>query len=805
MARRLGKKDFPAWALVFPAAVLLVVFCLAHYLGYTAKPAALLAGLGVLFLLLTRDVRRLWNWPSVLLLGYVAFSLLTAFWAMSGKFFLREYSKIVIATFAFLLVVLWGRSDRRFARHVMALVAGVSALCAVLSVEAASTGVIRRALESFGFDSTIGFIYSRLWGVFGNSNIEASIYAIGILLSVALVCGSGKKWQRILWTSALSACAFAFLLAFSMGAMACFAVAIVVYLVFAGNGRCAALLRMVEVVVLTLICALIAMRSYGDGKEWYLLLFLLVDAAAVVVLELAVTGKLVSLLEAYQKLAFTVIIGLFVLAGIYVVAALNVSAPYTFGSRLTRSATLTPGEHVLQIEADGEVGITIYSTSVEQVLRSASERIYNGSADGAEFTVPEESESCTLYFSAEEGVTLSSATVDKTQKIVLTYRLLPTFAANRLQSSFLTGTSSVSRRVLWRDGLKLFSLSPIAGHGVGAFETGITQVQEYKFVTRYVHNHYIQILLEDGAIGFALFAAALVSMAVCLWKKRKQEENGAFYWIYPALCAELVMNGLQMLWDTSMSYLVFLIQFYVTAGLIVVVCAEPIHGRAIVSKKVPLTTRLMLAVLPAFFIVTLIGNMFAAQMRTAKVSSNEEAYRALERSAGMDLYEHNDAMLSYLLFFMEDEAGDNYRDTADRFAEKLSKAQSNQIPYYLVLYYFNTEQYAKSIDEAKLGATYSASDPDMWNQIADLLRQGFIDSGNASPLIRNDEDGVLITKLAEYRGMMLERNETALRPLTLNENSRKFFDTVGELEDCDGNRAAMLDVMAAYMAEAQTE
>ena len=809
MARRLEKKEFPAWGLIFSTAALLVVFCLAHYLGYAAKPSALLAGLGILLLLVTRDVRRLWNWPSVFLLGYVAFSLLTAFWAMSGKFFLREYSKIVIATFAFLLVVLWGRSDRRFAQHVLALVAGISALCAVLSVEAASTGVVKRILEPFGsFDNPIGFS-TRLSGIFGNSNIEASIYAIGIIFSVALVCGAEKKWQRALWTAALSACAFAFLLAFSMGAMACFAVAVVIYLIFAGSGRCAALLRMVEAAVLTLVCALLAMRSYGDEKEWYLLMFLLADAAVVVALELAATGKLVSLLEAHQKLALTVMIGLVMLVGIYAVAALNVSAPHTFGSSFSRSVTLTPGEHVLLVEADGEVSVEINSTSVEQVMRSTSERIYRGPAAGAEFTVPEESESCTLYFYAEEGVTLSSVAVDETKKIVLTYRLLPAFAANRLQNGFLTGRNSVIRRLYWQDGLKLFALSPIVGHGVGAFETGITQVQEYKLVTRYVHNHYIQILLEDGVVGFALFVAALVAMASCLWKKRKQEKTGAFFWVYPALCAELVMNALQMLWDASMSYLVFLIQFYATVGLIVVACAESIRGKAgelvALQKRIPLPARLALAALPAFFVVTLIGNMFASRMRAAEVSSNEEAYRALERATGMDFYEHNDAMLSYILFSMEDESGDDHRDTADRYAEKLSKAQSNQIPYYLVWYYFNTGQYAKSIDEAKLGATYSASDPDMWDQIADLLRQGFIDSGAASPLIQNDEDRVLMTKLAEYRGLMLERNETALRPLTLNENSRKFFDTVGELEDCDGNRAAMLDVLAAYAAEEQSE
>ena len=86
-------------------------------------------------------------------------------------------------------------------------------------------------------------------------------------------------------------------------------------------------------------------------------------------------------------------------------------------------------------------------------------------------------------------------------------------------------------------------LSPIVGNGVGSFETGITSVADFTYETKYVHNHYIQILLEDGVIGFVLFFGALAAMAAALWKKRRSTKESGIDWIYPALWAELTMNA----------------------------------------------------------------------------------------------------------------------------------------------------------------------------------------------------------------------------------------------------------------------
>lgn len=110
-------------------------------------------------------------------------------------------------------------------------------------------------------------------------------------------------------------------------------------------------------------------------------------------------------------------------------------------------------------------------------------------------------------------------------------------------------------------------------------------MQDYPYETRYVHQHYLQVLLEDGVIGLALFAGALAAMLLALWKKRKQTPESQYYWLYPALCAEFVMNGLQMCWDVSMSMIVFLCMTYALYGLIVATCAEPFAEKAAAEEN----------------------------------------------------------------------------------------------------------------------------------------------------------------------------------------------------------------------------
>ena len=788
-----GKQNF-AWVTVALCLALAVLGVL-HFGGVGVKWMTLLAGIGVIALLVLGDRKRIWNLPSLLLLGYAAFSWVTIFWAMSGKFHLREGSKILIAVFFFLLVAMHGRFDRAFARRVMGAIAGISAIYALLSIEAVSTGLTKTLLARLpALDAEkIVFQNSRLNGIFGNANIEASIYAIGIFCAIALVCGAEKKWQRILFTVTLSFSAFAFLLVFSMGAIACFIAAVAAYLIFAGKGRSAALLRMLSEAVPTLVCGFIAFALLNSERSALVLALLLANAGVSALLELTVSARLSAVLERHEKLAFGVLIAVALGAAVYIAAALKVTGPYTFGSFIDRSAKLGVGEHTVTVEADGEVTGWIYSWDTLGMLTGERTSLHYGKVE-QEVTihVPEGSEICGFNFSAEPGVTIYRAVIDGVQEIPLNFRLLPGFAANRLQT--ISASSSPIIRAMYRqDALRLWRFSPVVGNGIGAFETGVTSVQDYPYETRYVHQHYLQVLLEDGVIGLALFAGALAAMLLALWKKRKQTPESQYYWLYPALCAEFVMNGLQMCWDVSMSMIVFLCMTYALYGLIVATCAEPFAEKAAAEEngkkkkaqaKGPDTSLLARNIgigFTAVVLLTLCGNLYATSKANAPVGSTDEFMSNLSAAARLDLYEHNDQKLSYVVASLN-EGGEAYRAQADEYAAQLAGAQSNTIPRYLVGYYLQTEQYDKAIDEAILGASYSASDADTWDDCAALLNEALFQN-MLTPLL-TEERAALMAKLTEYYDALQAYNASALVPVELSESAQAFFDKIVILNGC---------------------
>lgn len=794
MRARINGKKNSAWV----TAALCLAFAvlgLLHFGGAGTKWMTLLAGLGVIALLLLGDRKRIWNAPSLLLLGYAAFSWVTVFWAMSGKFHLREWSKILIAVFFFLLVAMHKKFDGAFARRVMGAIAGISALYALLSVEAVSTGLTKTLLARLpALDAEkIVFQNSRLNGIFGNANIEASIYAIGIFCAIALMCGAEKKWQRALWAAAAAVDALAFLLVFSMGAMACFAAAVVVYLIFAGKGRVAALLRMLEAAVPAFLCGFAAFALLGGGRVGLVLPVLLANAAVAAVLELTVMEKLSCALERHQRAAFGVLIGAVLCVAVYAVAALYVTGPYTFGMAIDRSARLSAGEHTITVEADGEVWLSIFSRNRLELLNVTQTGIYDGSAEGTVyFTVPEGSEITLVRMDAAEGVTVRSALIDETRALPLRYKLLPGFAADRIQ--FIGASTSEAQRETFRtDALRLWKLSPVVGNGVGAFETGVTSVQDYPYETKYVHQHYLQVLLEDGVVGLALFAGALAAMLLALWKKRRQMQEGEYCWLYPALCAEFVMNGAQMCWDVSMSMIVFLCMTYAVYGLIVATCAEPFAEKAAAEEngkkkkaqaKGPDTSLLARNIgigFTAVVLLTLCGNLYAASKANAPVGSTDEFMSNLSAAARLDLYEYNDKKLSYVVASLN-EGGEAYRAQADEYAAQLAGAQSNTIPRYLVGYYLQTEQYDKAIDEAILGASYSASDANTWDDCAALLNEALFQN-MLTPLL-TEERAALMAKLTEYYDALQAYNASALVPVELSESAQAFFDKIVILNGC---------------------
>ena len=782
---------------------ILAVVGLAFLYGDFNKYGALAAGAIMVYLLAARELKPLKNRAAWPLFGFIIFAGLGAFWAIAGKFFLREYSKVFLASAFLLLPLLREKFDAAYARLVSRTITVVFAVYAFLSIEAATTGLVKRLVNALNVGMTIGFEDgTRLSGVLGNSNVEASVYAFGIFFAIALLCGAEERRDRVIGAVALAFNAYSFLLVFSMGAMAFFAVAIVFYLVFAGKGRGAALLRMLEGAVPTLLCVFAAYPCFNRGGIVSILplLIMLLDAAIVLCLELKLSGRLIAVFDAHSKLTVGIVLGAVVLAAAYVLIAFHVTGAYTFGGSLHRGAYPAGGEHVLHIEADGDVQVSISSETLAEARMIRGTDVYSGDAAEAHFTLPEGSVVSYYTFSAEPGVTLYSARIDDDTEIPLDYKLLPGFAANRIQGMRYS-MSALQRTVYYEDAIKLWKMSPIVGLGTGSFETGVFRVQQYYYETRFVHNHYLQILMEDGVIGLALWVAALISMLALLWKSRRKGEDWEFHWLYGALWAAFVMVAAQSYFDVSLSYTVFLCAVYAAFGMLLRICGDQeAVPEAVPAKKGKrsaaeaakrrenlLLIKVCLCAIPLVFMFTIGLNLFANRLRRLPAPSVSELIGQTELSAKIDPYEYNDGKLGVITYVQQEEP-QNHIAIGNRYAAELAKAQSNSLPAYLVAYYLNTEQYELAIDEAMQAAYQSASSHSTWNANIDLLSSVFVDYPESSPLL-TDEAGVLFDKLLAYYDMLLERNATAMEEIQLNERSVHFFERVLAAAEVRGDPA----------------
>jgi|LSQX01.3.fsa_nt_gb hypothetical protein len=87
--------------------------------------------------------------------------------------------------------------------------------------------------------------------------------------------------------------------------------------------------------------------------------------------------------------------------------------------------------------------------------------------------------------------------------------------------------SYIYRADFIRWGLDIARDYPLTGTGAGGWKALLPQYQDYKYTAADAHNHMIQVLVETGIIGWAVFASiwVLVIMAVFKFRRKTSQET----------------------------------------------------------------------------------------------------------------------------------------------------------------------------------------------------------------------------------------------------------------------------------------
>lgn len=709
--------------------------------------------------------------PLLVLALLIFMDGISTFYAISGKFALQEFLKILISFCLVLFLLAFAKGEGVTpGRSIASLLERCIAITGLVSIDLLSTHFISSPILSFfglfssdysslsGLESGI-----RMTSMFDAPNVFAGMTGIGVILSLGLVLSSDAGKERMSHIVCLFINALAFVLAFSMGATAFIVLAFLVYLILEIKERRAALfVLMAETLILTVIAAaLVSMTSFDqwDGFQPIPLLCVIVGAVLLCLLDKFVGRRIADKLATHGKALLVIIVVAVVAVLGYVIAAFNMTGAITLqeGETLRRSVYPEPGEYVLNVQSNGSATVTIESQNEQDTMMHTSTVLYTGDLSEASFTVPDDSLVVYFNFKATESLTFESVIYEgegSSGSVPLGYKMLPGFVSNRLQGLF-ANQNAIQRLVFFEDGIKLFKRSPIIGLGLGSYENGIMSVQSFYYETKYAHNHYIQTLAETGVIGLILFVGLLVVCAVAvLFARRKDDAHP----LVPALGAALVFMAGHAATEVNFSYHAYLPIAFGVFALINLCCGNAISVPWL-KKKVKTGFRWGCSAVLAVFFVLLCGNMTAANL-----VKNNPTFDSLVQAVQMDIYERNDYMLSYIISAPNAADYPEIQAQAAEYAERLTKVNSNTIPYYLADYYLSSGQTEQGFAMVEKYVCYVSSDRDAWNSAIAMLEFYAQDT----ELYRNG-----VTRIAQ---VLEDWNAANIGDITLDEGAQNFLD-----------------------------
>ncbi len=704
--------------------------------------------------------------PFIALTLYVIMDGVSTFYAVSGKFALREFLKVFSAyLLAVILLATSPKKEELPGKRIATILAVCTTVGCLIGIDMVSTGWISAiflwilGLFTDTFQSYTGLqTLSRMASIFTNANVFAGFSGLGILLTLGLAEVSASRRERRLYLVMLYLQAVAFLLTISLGAFVFAFIALIVFvLMHRREKRIQALVLMLEMLVLAAAAAaLISRLNTGEKPAFHAfpLLCSALGAVLLCVIDPPLMKKVESKTLVHTKAATIAGSAVIVLVIAYAAASLSLTWPITIPENGAVERVVffaEPGTYSLDLQARGDsLELSVRTQTLQETGRNVSTTVSSGSAYDATFTVPEGSSVVYFYFKAPEGAKITSARFGS-YRVPLDYKLLPDFIVRRLIGRYSVHSAG-QRLVYFDDGLKLFRRSPIIGLGMGAFENGIKSVQSYYYETKYAHNHYFQTMLETGVLGLLLFLGLLAVSAAAVLRSGKEHR------FRPMLFAALVFMAGQALHDIVFSSYVYLPVAYGTFAAISLSCGEAI-GKPRLTKTVKTIVIGLTGVCTVVYCGFLAGNMIAKQQ-----ADNDLTLQTLAQSEKLDRFEWADYALPYVVNATGENINPYVLQQADVYAERLAQVDSNTIPIYLAEYYFNTDRMEQGLAMVEKYVDYVSSDQNAWERAVDLLRTYADDS----EVFRN---GVI--RIAEK----LDRwNEENLGTIQLSKEANAFLN-----------------------------
>ena len=761
--------------------VLYSVLLLLSMTVQTGTVSMILCVLALLSLLGKKPLSRFEQRLSVPVLGLLVFAIVygaSAIYSPFGANAQSEFYKF-IAAFS-LAVILLARFDRK---HVPGLLwggASVSTVIALISLDMSCGqglfGPFNALMNALGTDYTGALqesVAARVGGLYSDANVTACLFSLALFMALYLLKNSTCIWRRLAASLLAGVNAVSLLLTGSRGALLCFAVACLVWLLLERADRVGLLLLLLETAV-TMLAAGIPASSMVSSADETVVLLCLFSGLILFALDAVAGQRLDSVLSTHKKAALVSVGALCAVLVVGCVAVFLHTGPYTFKTDDSYVTYLLPegatGEVTITGDLDADPRTEIYSQSKLDGIYGDITYLYEGAFSQCTFTVPEDAVNVYVTIGGQAGETIRSLSVNGGDSITLSYPWLPEVISTRLlRDSLLRSKSFTLRAEYDKDAWKIFSTAPLLGRGLGSTENVTRSVQSFQYESRYAHNHLLQTMADTGIVG-TVFALAFVlgSAWLCLKAVRKEKDSLA-----AALLASWVMMNLHSLMEINFSVRGFKCFAYVLLALLY---AQPlIAGETQKARKTAKTAGTALLVCFAVYLAVFGGLLESARMTDRKVErfETDSAYAYLDFLRGCvrgDVFDHDSYQRNYVATAVQ---MDDWKYNGDmlKYVKQLRASGTYENDSALARYYYLPRQEWSELFDCSLEGIYQVrSSPDGWNLQMDFYRTEVLSAMGADN-VTAFVDGVL--SLGEALDAM--NAEGRLETVELNETNQSFL------------------------------
>lgn len=744
----------------------------------TSTVSMILCALAFLSLLGKKPLSRFEQRLSVPVLGLLAFAIVYGAAAIDSPFGANAQSEFYkfIAAFS-LAVILLARFDRR---HVPGLLwggASVSSVIALISLDMSCGQVLfgpfNALMNALGTDYTSAlpeYFTARVNGLYNDANVTACLFSLALFAALYLLKNSTCIWRRLAASLLAGVNAVSLLLTGSRGALLCFAVSCLVWILAERANRVGLFLLLAETAVTMIAAAAPASSMVTQGDETAVALCLF-SGLILFALDVLAGRRLEPVLSSHKKAALAAVGAVAVICAAYGVAAMTVKGPYTFDSaeRVVRQADLPAGTYTLTAPLGEDVRVVLLGQTAYEKLIDQYETLYDSTSGETEFTVPEGLVMTRWQLYAPAGTVVERVELSDGQRFQLDYPLLPAFIADRLLLGM--GNSFTLRMEFDKDAWKIFSTAPLLGRGLGSTENLTRSVQSFQYESKYAHNHLLQTMADTGLVG-TVFALAFVlgSVWLCLQAVRKEKDSLA-----AALLAAWVMMNLHSLMEINFSVRGFKCFAYVLLVIPALLWAERPAGETAKARKQAKTAGILVAIGYALYLAVFGGLLESARMtdRKADQFQTSDVYEYLDFLRDCvrgNVFDHDFYQRNYVANAVQ--LNDpSYNGDMLKYVSALRASGTYENDSALAQYYYLPRQSWDDLFACSLEGIHQVrSSPDGWNYQMDFYRTEVL------PAMGADNVSAFVDGVAALGDALDAMNaEGRLETVELNETNQSFL------------------------------